>query len=473
MTLRFIFSNVVYKAVSQVYIDFKYINFKFFKLMKKYLYKLISIRPGLLILIAYLSLILIGSLALMLPICQKRPVAFIDLFFTSASAVCVTGLTTVGTAEAWTFWGHLTIMTLIQLGGLGIMTIATAIFISAGRRIPSGERLFFQDTMTTGKFKDLAYLLKSIFLFTLTIEFIGALFLTIGFMGRQDLLTSVWTAVFHSISAFNNAGFSLFTNSLADYGDSALISVTIMLLIILGGLGYFVLLELYEYRIKSSARKLTIHSRAVLLTSAGLILFGAAAIYGAGNIGVLDAFFQSVTARTAGFNTVDLKRLPNASILILTILMFIGSSPGSTGGGIKTTSFLMLIALGISRLRGNIRVSIFRRTVPISDVIKSVAVFALGIFVVTSVTSGLIIFQSGLPSTDPAVFRDAAFEAVSAFATVGLSLGITPHLTVYSKIALIIAMLIGKVGILTIAYSLAAPKKRNEIIYAEESIMVG
>ncbi len=409
----------------------------------------------------------------MLPICQKAEVGFLDAFFISTSAVCVTGLATVDTATAWTIWGQATILILIQLGGLGIMTIATVIFISAGRKISAGERLYFHESIATGKFKDLVYLIKRIMILIFAIEFIGAISLTIGFMSKNDAISSIWAGLFHSISAFNNAGFSLFSSNLMEYGANEIVSITIMGLIILGGLGYFVMIELMNYRPGIPSKRLSIHSRSVLWVTACLIISGALIIYFAGNITLLDSLFQSVTARTAGFNTVDLATLPNVSILVIIVLMFIGASPGSTGGGIKTTSFLMILSLGISRLKGHSRVSIFKRTIPTGDIIKSVAVFTLGILVVTAISSSLIIFQSGLPSTDPSVYRDAIFETVSAFGTVGLSLGFTPHLTDLSKIAIIIAMLIGKVGILTVAYSLAAPKGRSEIIYAKENIMVG
>ncbi len=442
--------------------------------MKKAFNKLIGIRPGLLMLLAYLFVITAGAFILLLPPFHRVETSFLDSFFTCTSAVCVTGLITVDTATVWTFWGQLTILILIQLGGLGIMTIATLVFISAGRRISAGERLYFEATVAVGKFHDIFYLLKRIFAFTLVIEVVGILLLTVGFMKSNGIVDSLWYSTFHGISAFNNAGFSLFTNNLIDYSSNAIVNITIMALIVFGGLGYFVMIELTELFSRTGHRRFSLHAKSVLIVTFCLILFGALGLYASGNLTLMDSFFQSITARTAGFNTVDMAALSHASIIILMILMFIGASPGSTGGGIKTTSFLVVIQLAVSRLKGKSRVAAFHRTIPNADIIKSVAVFTLGILIVTAVSAAVIIFQSALPGTDARIFRDALFETISAFATVGLSMGMTPYLTGASKIAIIITMLIGKVGLLTIAYSLAAPKGRKaEIIYAEENIMIG
>ncbi|SYZ73470.1 Potassium uptake protein, TrkH family [Candidatus Zixiibacteriota bacterium] len=442
--------------------------------MKKAFYKLIGIRPGLLMLLAYLFVITSGSLILLLPSCRTTETSFLDSFFTCTSAVCVTGLITVNTATVWTFWGHLTILLLIQLGGLGIMTIATIVFISAGRRISAGERLYFEATVAVGKFHDVFYLLKRIFIFTFALEMVGTFFLTIGFMKYYDFPDAFWYGVFHAVSAFNNAGFSLFSSNLQNFSGDIIVNLTAMAMIILGGLGYFVMIEMTEIAVKRKRRHLSLHTKSVLIVTACLILFGALALYSSGKLTLLDSFFQSVTARTAGFNTVDIAALPHAAVVVLMVLMFIGASPGSTGGGIKTTSFLLVLQLAISRLRGHTKVTAFHRTIPTSDIIKSVAVFTLGILIVTAVSAAIVVFQSALPITDARIFRDAVFETISAFGTVGLSLGITPYLTGASKIAIIITMLIGKVGLLTIAYSLAAPKgRRTEVIYAEENVMIG
>jgi trk system potassium uptake protein TrkH len=441
--------------------------------MKKIFYRLMSLRPGLLMLLGYLAVITSGALLLMLPLCQKTKVAFLDTFFVATSAVCVTGLTTVDTGTVWTFWGQLTISFLIQLGGLGIMTIVTAIFISSGRRISSGERLFFHETVAVGKFQDLIYLIKRILVYTLIIELAGALIMTIGFMAKNNLIDSIWYALFHSVSAFNNAGFSTFSKNLIDYSPNLLVVTPIMLLIVLGGLGYFVMIELSRYRFNLLSRKISIHSRSVLIVSACLILIGTLGIYGAGGMNFRDAIFQSVTARTAGFNTVFMKHLPYASVIMLIVLMFIGASPGSTGGGIKTTSFLLVLMLAISRLMGKTRVSIFKRTIPQADVNRAVAVFILGIMVVVGASAIVIISQSTAPGGQSDLFETAIFEVVSALGTVGLSIGLTPNLTDIGKIVIIITMLVGKVGILAFAYSLAAPKGKKEIIFAEENIMIG
>ena len=441
--------------------------------MKKLLIKLMTLRPGLLMLFGYVVLITLGAFVLKLPFCQKQPVSFLDCYFVSTSAVCVTGLTTVDTALVWTSWGHLTIMSLIQLGGLGIMTIATIIFISAGRRISAGERLFFQESVAVGHFQDTFYLLKRIFVFTLAIQIGGAIIMTFGFLRHAGLVDATWQAIFHSVSAFNNAGFSLFSKNLIDYSSNLPVVVPIMLLIVLGGLGYFVMIELTQKRFRLFSKKTSIHTRTVVMVTLFLILGGTLGIYAFGGMNVLDSLFQSVTARTAGYNTVFMEKLPNASVIILIVLMFIGASPGSTGGGIKTTSILLVVSLAVSRLFGKTRVSLFRRTVPQIDVGRAVSVFILGILVVVVASFGVIIFHRETPNLSPDIFKLAIFEVVSALGTVGLSLGLTPYLTAMGKIIIMVTMILGKVGVLTIAHGLASPKGKKEMIYAEESIMIG
>ncbi|MEP0828514.1 MAG: Trk family potassium uptake protein [bacterium] len=424
-------------------------------------------------LLAYLVLILFGSLVLSLPLCQKVEISFLDSFFTSASAVCVTGLITVDTATAWSFWGQLAILVLIQLGGLGIMTIATIIFVSAGRRISAGERLFFHESVAVGKFQDVLYILKRIFIYTAIIEAIGAVLLTMGFWSHMPLIPAVWSGIFHSIAAFCNAGFSIFSGNLTAFASSNVICSSVMTLIVLGGLGYFVMMELLHPNMVSPIRKLSVHAKSALTLTIILIIAGAAALYAAGGITFNEAMFQSVTSRTAGFNTVDIASLSNAAVIILLILMFIGASPGSTGGGIKTTAFLLVAAFASARALGKSRVSLFKRTIPQADIYRAVGVFILGILVVVGSAFGIIIFYPVGAYGSEEIFKMAIFEVVSALGTVGLSLGLTPHLTAPGKIIIILTMLVGKVGILSIAHSLTAPKGKTEIIYAEESVMIG
>lgn len=441
--------------------------------MKKAFYRLMGIRPGILMLLAYLVLIFIGSLVLLLPPCQNTEISFIDALFTSASAVCVTGLITVDTATAWTFWGQLAILLLVQLGGLGIMTIATIIFVSAGRRISAGERLFFHESVAVGKFQDVLYILRRIFVYTAIIEAIGAVLLTMGFWAHMPLIQALWSGIFHSIAAFCNAGFSIFSGNLTAFASNNIICSSVMTLIVLGGLGYFVMMELLHPHMVSPFRKLSIHAKSALTVTVILIITGAAALYAAAGISFTEALFQSVTSRTAGFNTVDIAALSNAAIIILLILMFIGASPGSTGGGIKTTAFLLVAAFASARAFGKSRVSLFKRTIPQADIYRAVGVFILGILVVVGSAFGIIIFYPVGAYGSEEIFKMAIFEVVSALGTVGLSLGLTPHLTAPGKIIIIMTMLIGKVGILSIAHSLTAPKGKTEIIYAEESIMIG
>jgi trk system potassium uptake protein TrkH len=438
---------------------------------------------------SYLLAILLGGLLLWLPFSNPRmQVSFLDALFTATSALCVTGLTVVDMGTAYSLVGQLIILVLIQAGGLGITTFSVWLFLSLGRDIGFKSRLFMQSTFSHRPTDELKGLLRLIFLFTFLIEFLGAVILFMYWSFRFPWSRAAYLAFFHSISAFCNAGFGLFPDNLVHYQGSFTVSLTIAGLIILGGIGFPVAYELvgvYQKKKSGSRIRLSLHSRLVLLTTTVLIFGGMLILYGIEyndsldrlpvHQGLLVAFFQSVTARTAGFNTIDMAALTNASLLVMIILMFIGASPGSCGGGIKTSTFALLAGLLWNRLQGKNHVHLFRRTVPDEAVSRSVALFALACGLVLTMTTLVLMVESGNVPFAKAGGRlmEVLFEVVSAFGTVGLSIGITPKLEPISKILIIITMYLGRVGILSLGYSIARKEERHPILYAEESVMVG
>ncbi|MBI5584793.1 MAG: potassium transporter [Deltaproteobacteria bacterium] len=439
--------------------------------------------------ICYLLAILVGGFLLWLPFSNPGlNISFLDAVFTATSALCVTGLTVVDTGTAYSLVGQLIILVLIQAGGLGITTFSVWLFLSLGRDIGFKSRLFMQSTFSPRPTDELKGLLRLIFLYTFLIEFLGAFILFIYWSFRFPWSRAAYLGLFHGISAFCNAGFGLFPDNLLQYQSSFVVSLTIAALIILGGLGFPVAYELvgvYQRKKTGSRIRLSLHSHLVLLTTAVLIFGGMVFLYGIEyndslarlpvHQGLLVALFQSVTARTAGFNTIDLATLTNASLLVLIILMFIGASPGSCGGGIKTSTFALLGGLLWNRLRGKSQVHLFHRTVPEEAVSRAMALFALACGLVLVMSTLVLMVESGnVPFTKArGRLMEVLFEVVSAFGTVGLSINFTPTLEPASKILIILTMVLGRVGILSLGYSIARKQERHPVLYAEESVMVG
>jgi len=442
-----------------------------------------SLRPAHYLLLGFAVAILTGAVLLWLPVSTKgSPLSFIDALFTSTSAVCVTGLIVVDTGTKFTHFGQIVILALIQMGGLGIMTFTVFFMILLGKRISFKGRMAIHDSFSHSPFKNFSGMLKAIFLLTFSVEALGALGLTLEFARDFPLKRSIYLAVFHSVSAFCNAGFSLFPDSLVRYQNNAGVNLIFMALIVLGGLGFLVLVDLYA--LFDRRRRLSLHSRIVLTTTALLILGGALFIFIAEYSNqlaslplkgkVLAAFFQSVTPRTAGFNTLDYSRLTHATLFFTLFLMFVGASPGSCGGGIKTSTFGVLIMLIWRRIHGHRRVSVFQRTLP-SEVTDRVIVISFLAFVTVFVAT-LIIMMIEVWAVPFGKARlgliNGLFEVVSAFGTVGLSTGITSALTSYSKVVLIAVMYLGRVGPATVAFSMR-PQEEEHFQYAEEHTMVG
>jgi trk system potassium uptake protein TrkH len=387
-------------------------------------------------------------------------IGFINALFTATSATCVTGLIVLDTAKDFSTFGQLVILILLQCGGLGIMTMSTMFAFLVGKRISLRQRLIMQESLNQFSIGGLVRLAKYILIFTAVIEVVGAIILFFCWQKIYSPLQALYLAVFHSISAFCNAGFSLFSDSMMRYKGDLIINLTFMILIILGGIG------------------LSLHAKLALKISLILILIGFIIIFfiesnNPSTLGDLNlpekicgSIFQSVTARTAGFNTIHIGSMQNATLFLIIILMFIGASPSSTGGGIKTTTFGLLILYVWSSLKGKEEIQIFKRRVSQDIIPKVLTVIILSL--------GLVIIMTILLSyVEGENFIKVLFEVVSAFGTVGLSTGITSSLSIAGKIIIIITMFTGRIGPLGIALSLIQKREPEMIRYPEEKIMVG
>lgn len=425
-----------------------------------------KIGPYGLITIGFLLSILIGGTLLYLPISQKAgaDVSLVDAFFITISAICVTGLSTIDVANSFNLFGYTIIALLIQIGGLGIVCAGLSIILLAGQKIGIKERILIKDSLNLNSLKGIVKLVKSIFRITFIIEFIGALFSFCLFIKYYKFKDAIVISIFHSISAFNNAGFDLIGNfrNLVPFENDILLNLTTSGLIILGGLGFIVINEIIE---KKDFKKISLHSKIVIKMSIALLIIGTLVIYASSDISLLASFFTSVSSRTAGFNTVPIDSFNKVSLLFIMILMFIGASPSSTGGGIKTSTFYSLIK-GTYSICSNKRCHSFKREISHETILKSFIVLFVGMIVVTSCLLCLCIFE---PNID---LLDLLFESISAFATVGLSTGITPELSTISKIVIMITMFIGRVGGLTLL-SLWTKKGKKYVSYPTEDILIG
>ena len=431
--------------------------------------------------------IALGTVLLAMPTASAHGrLATLDALFTSTSATCVTGLVVVDTGEDLSLFGQLVVLLLIQTGGLGIMTVSTAFLMAAGRRPSISERLILQDTFTAGKALSLREILANAMRFTFLMEGLGTAVLFLRFLPNHTLFRAFYLALFHSISAFCNAGFSPFSDSLIAYSRDVVVNVVFCILIISGGLGFLVVSEL---RRKIPTRgsghsNLSLHTKLVLTTTAVLLVVGTLLILTMERVNtlqdrpfpdqVLAAFFQSVTARTAGFNTVPIASMANQTLFVLILLMFIGASPGSCGGGIKTGTFATLVVWGFSRLRGQLRPQAFQRSISEASMARAISVTIIGSLVVIIATFLLLMTEIGGVShaESRGQFLELLFESMSAFGTVGLSMGMTPELSPAGKIIITLVMYIGRTGPLVIALAITR-RKAVHYSYAEEHVMIG
>ncbi len=443
------------------------------------------LNPPRIFILSFSVAILIGAILLSFPFSTSHTsLRFIDALFTSASAVCVTGLVVVDNGKDLSLAGQVITILLFQMGGLGIITISTIFFVLMGRGISFRGRDIIQSTFLHTRRRDFLIILKSVLLFTAFFESIGILLLFIRFSMDFSLERALYYAIYHAISAFNNCGFSLFSDSLVRYQGDLVVNLTVMSLFMMGGIGFIVQYEVFG-KWRGYQRRLSIHSKLVLITTMILTLAGAFFFYlfEQNHIlrdlplqnKILVSFFQSVTPRTCGFNTVEIGRLTNTTLLLLMILMFIGASPGSTGGGIKTTSTALLFLMIWHRLRGHEEVNLFSRTIPKEIVSRTLSIIFASALSISMITSILLIAGSGAlpPLESRHFFVEYLFEAISAFGTVGLSMGATTKLNDIQKIAIILMMFAGRVGPLTFAFSLSRVKTGKGITFAEEGVMVG
>jgi len=436
-----------------------------------------NLSPQRFLLLGFILIIAMGTLLLSLPIARSPGFEpdFLTALFTATSATCVTGLVVVDTGTHWSTFGHIVIISLIQIGGLGFMTMATLILIMLGRRIGLRQRIVIQQSINQVHVGGIIRLIKQVLVLTVIVEGIFAIILATRFAAEFGLGKGIWFGVFHSVSAFNNAGFDLFGGfrSLTAYPEDIVVSLGIIIPVIIGGLGFIVIADLYERR---RFRLLSLHSKVVLVGSGILILFGTLAVLllefnnalaGLSPAGkVLAAFFQAVTPRSAGFTTVAVDSYQSATQFLTVALMFIGGGPNSVTGGIKVSTFIILILMVITLYRGSEEVEAFRRRVPRYLIYKAVTLSIILMFLVFAVTMILSV-------TEKADFLTTLFEATSAIGIVGLSMGLTPELSPIGRIVVIVCMIIGRVGPLTIAYALLRRRHHPKLKHPEEQIIIG
>lgn len=423
--------------------------------------------PARLIALGFISLILIGSILLRLPFCVKEGVhlSYIDSLYTSTSAVCVTGLIAVDAGDTFTPLGQMILGLLMQTGGLGVTTVGAGLMLLMRKKVDLKERTLVKEALNVDSGKGLIILVKRIFIVTIVFETAGALLSLLVFIQDYPFPKALGISIFHSVAAFNNAGFDILGNfqSLVNYSDSIMLNIVTCFLIFFGGIGFLVIWELLEK--KCRWKKLSMHAKIVLSVSGVLIVVGTVLIKATENVSWMGAVFNSISARTAGFSTYSLAGFSKSGLLVIMILMFIGSSPGSTGGGIKTTTFFVLLQ-GIRSSATNTSEKAFHYSIP-KDAYKKASVIAL--IAASVIILGTYLMGIFEPDAD---FFDVFFEVTSAYGTVGLSTGITPGLSVPSKLLSIIIMYIGRLGPWTVA-TLWHFSKGERVSFPEGNISIG
>jgi len=444
------------------------------------------VNPARIVFLSFILTILLGAVLLYLPIsCSPNSkISFIDALYTSTSAVCVTGLIVKDTPKDFSLFGQIVIITLIQIGGLGIMTFSLLFIALFSKKFSVKSTVLASNITGYSHFEETTNLIKYVVMFTFGVEFIGILLLFIRFMDFFSIRTALYHSVFHSISAFCNAGFSSFSNNLSDYREDVWINLVIMSLIIIGGIGFVVVYELQKYfksRDLKVNHKISLHTRLALITTGTLIITGAMFIFifEYSNLlrnydistKALASLFQSITCRTAGFNTIDIANLSKSSALISIILMFIGGSPASCAGGIKTTTFAVLFLTLIAMIRDNDEVEVYGKRLSKTLINKSVAIFSLYFLIIIIVTAIILFIERRTFVND--AFLKILFETVSAIGTVGLSMDVTNRLSDLSKIIYICVMFLGRVGPLTITIALVAKDQKIKYRLPEDKVLIG
>lgn len=445
--------------------------------------------------LSFLAVIIVGSLLLTLPIANKGPVEpYINNLFISVSAVCVTGLSPIVLIDTYSVFGQVVVMLLIQIGGLGFFTFLYFFLYTTRARLSMSTKLVFQEALNQDNMHELPRILKTIISYTAGVEAVGAVFWAIALIPRYGIGKGICYGIWHSVSAFCNAGFDLLgSNSLIGWQNNFLINAVTAAEIVLGGIGFFVVLDLFDriraekrrdlgFSVRRCVRKLSLHTKLVLVTTALLLVLGTIGFLGLefhnpGTIGRMPlrwkigtSFFQSVTARTAGFATVDMASLHTATKMLMCVLMFIGGSPGSTAGGIKTVTFALVILMIIGVCHGRDNVIVWGRKVRTNTVLQAFTVFALGL---TACVIGVLILSITEPQQQ---VQNLMLEVFSAFGTVGLSASVTPTLSDVGKSVIMILMYMGRIGpiSLMLLFTRISQKHRlNELKYPETDVMVG
>lgn len=443
---------------------------------------------GQLAILSFGSVILVGALVLMLPISHVKSLSFVDALFTATSAVCVTGLTVVDTGTAFTDFGQAAILGMIQFGGFGIMTFGTFILFMMRGKAPLSMSDAASGSFLKLRRYSLSEMLSRALIFTLCAEGAGLVLLFSRWVRDYPWGRALWLSLFHSVSAFCNAGFSPFADSLMKYAGDGTVNFTVMALIVLGGIGFFVLVDLWDTLKRDpdpAKRRISFHTKIVVAMTLLLIVGGAVLLYGLERPhllarmpwgqAALRSLFQSVTARTAGFNTVDIGKLSDASLFALIVLMFIGAAPGSMAGGVKVTTAGVILIVVLSRLRNFSAPSAFGRSVSRGDVDHSLSLVLLSLFLIGLIVLVLLIAEVEVPALglDRRLFMELLFESVSAFGTVGLSTGITPDLSDGGRLLITLLMFIGRLGPLTLVFALERRRAGRAYKFPEEKIMIG
>lgn len=438
--------------------------------------------PSQILTLGFLTFILIGTLLLMLPFSTTNGISFIDALFTSTSAICVTGLIVMDTPKDFTLWGQVIILFLIQIGGLGYMTSATIISLAIGKRIGLGERLIMKEALNVLSLEGIVKFTKKVLFITIFFEMLGTVILGIRFAADLGIARGLYYGLFHAVSAFNNAGFSLFSDNLINYRGDITVNLVICVLIFFGGIGFLVINDIYNF-CRNNIVRLSVHTKITLATSGVLIVVYAIMMLIFENSNpatmknmsliekILASVFSSITARTAGFNTIDYSLLRIETLFLTIIIMFIGASPGSAGGGIKTTTFALIIASIYATMRGMRDTVLFRRRIPLETISRSYLLATLAAILII-VISMLIIYY------EDTKYLSTIFEVISAFGTVGLSVGdggtrsFSALLTPAGKFFISFAMFAGRLGPLTLAVAVMA-KTEVRFRYPEGRVLIG
>ena len=436
--------------------------------------------------LSFATLITIGTVLLLMPLssAQAGQTGFVDALFTATSAVCVTGLVVVGTGEHWSGFGQGVILVLMVLGGLGIMTAGLVVLVSIGRRISLNQRLIVRETMGGASLGGVLTLGRYVIVFALVTQAVGFVALFARLVLDSSVGTAAWQSLFHSVSAFNNAGFTIFpdSTSVSRFGGDPLMLAILGALIIIGALSFPVVAELYRRRRPS---RWSLDTRLVIIGTLAMWVIGAVsiALFELTNPGTLrdmsvadkvtNGAFQVLTSRTAGFSTIDFSQTRSGTDFLFTFLMFVGGASGSVAGGIKVNTAMVLVFAGLASIGGRTRTELFKRELPVTQVVRALAIVLLAAVALLMFISALAFTESGRLESGAFSFMDVLFEATSAFGTVGLSRGITADLTDPGKIVVTLAMYVGRLGPLTIALGLALRERRAVYRFAQERVRIG